>query len=300
MRISGIRPIAVLLLALIVPGCQLPGRWWGPVSPSVANCRQLTRQGIAAIERGQARQAEELLAGAVKTCPADYEARRHYAETLWLRGAYPEAIAQLKEASRLVGEDAPLRVRLAEMQLAVGRNQDAGGNADRALDINPESAAAWAIRGRVMRTEGQLRQALADYHHSLSYDSNNTQVLLEVAELQRALNQPERALATLYHLADIYPPDEEPQHVLYLIGLAHVALQRYEDGAAAFTAAIHREKPTPEIYYRLAEAEMLAGHLDTATAAADLALVLEPAHQPTRELLGKIRVARQPQPTELR
>ncbi len=295
----GVRPIVVLLLVMIVPGCQWPGRWGG-ASPSVVNCRQLTRQGVAALEHGQTQQAEELLAGAIKTCPADYEARRHYAETLWLRGAHPEAIAQLKEASQLVGEDVPLRVRLAEMQLAVGEIQEARGNAERALDINPESAAAWAIRGRVMRTEGQLGQALADYHHSLGFDSDNEQVLLEVAELHRELDQPKRALAALYHLADIYPPDEEPQQVLYLIGMAHVALGRYEDGATAFTAAVHRGEPTPEIYYRLAEAEMLAGHPDAATATANLALVLEPTHQPTHELLGKIRVAAQPQTTELR
>ncbi len=264
------------------------------------DCRQLTRQGIAALEAGWIEQAEASLAEAIKLCPVDGEARRYYAETLWLHGAHREAIAQLEEASLLDGEDAGPRVRLAEMQLAVGEIQHAGENAERALDIDPKSAAAWAIRGRVMRTRGQIRQALADYHRSLGYKPDDPQLLLEVAEAHRELNQPHRALATLCRLAEIYPPNEEPQQVLYLTGLAHMALDRYEDAAAVFADAVCRGKPTPEICYRLAEAEMLAGHPDAAAAAAQHALALQPAHQPSRELLGELRVTRQAQGTRLR
>ena len=39
------------------------------------------------------------------------------------------------------------------------------------------------------------------------------------------MNHPERALETLQSLADCYTPAEEPQQVLYLSGLAYLALQ---------------------------------------------------------------------------
>ena len=113
---------------------------------------------------------------------------------------------------------------------------------------------------------------------------------LEVAELYRQMNQPQRALETLQNLADTYnTPAEEPQQVLYLMGLAYVALHRYDDGVQSFAAAAGRERPTPEILYRLAEAQWLAGHPAEAAATAQRVLALDPQHQPSRELLAPHR-----------
>ena len=92
-----------------------------------------------------------------------------------------------------------------------------------------------------MRAAGQPREALADYLRALSYAPNDRAILREIAELHRQLNQPERALQTLQTLADTYPPGEEPGQVLYLMGLAYVALGRYDDGVESLSAAVTRE-----------------------------------------------------------
>jgi tetratricopeptide (TPR) repeat protein len=252
------------------------------------------------MEKGQRQKAEELLAKAVKTCPGDPEARRHYAETLWQRGACREAVCQLEGAARLAAEDAPLRVRLAEMHLALGEVEPAGQCAEQAIGLNPKLAAAWAARGRVKRAAGEPQQALADCHRALGYAPDDRQILLEVAELHRQLNQPQRALQTLQSLADTYSPTEEPQRVLHLMGMAYMALGRYDDAAESLKAALAREKPTPEILCRLGEAELLAGHPAEAAAAVEQALALQPAHQPSRSLLGRIELAQQPQATPRR
>ncbi len=288
-------PLTVgLLLVLLPSGCRLPGRE-GPVSRSLATCRQLSQQGVAALERGRPQQAEALLAKAVHACPIDPEARRHYAEALWRGGARQEAVAQLDQASQLASEDATLRVRLAEMHLAAGHLEHARQKAQQALDLNPKLPAAWAIRGRVMQASGQPQEALADFHRALGYAPADQQILLEVAELYRQLNRPQRALATLHSLADTYSPGEEPQQVLRLMGLSYTALGRYEDALESLSAAAVREDPTPEIFYRLAEAELLAGHPAEAEAAARHALALHPHHQPSRQLLDRLQLARQPQ-----
>ena len=294
MRYFGPYSIPAWLLSLLLLGCRLPGGE-GPVSRSLATCRQFSQQGIAAAERGQHQQAEGLLEKAVEACPIDPEARRYYAETLWHRGARHEAIAQLEEAGRLANEDAMLRVRLAEMYLAIGQMGRARRTVEQALDLNPKLSAAWAIRGRVKRVGGQPGQALADYQRSLGYAPDDQHLLLEIAELYRELNQPQRALATLHNLADTYSPGEEPQQVLYLTGLAYVALGRYEDGVESISAALVREEPTPELFYSLGEAELLAGRPVEAAAAARHALTLQPGHQPSRELLGRLELARRPQ-----
>ncbi len=80
------RAIVAMGLCALAGGCRsLANR--GPVSQSVANCRQLTQQGINAMERGDWKRAESLLSRAVQTSATDAEARRNYAETLWRRGA---------------------------------------------------------------------------------------------------------------------------------------------------------------------------------------------------------------------
>ena len=292
---SHIGRVIVLGAALALhSGCRLPGRD-GPVSQSLAESRQLSRQGVAAMERGQQQQAESLLAQAVKVCPTDPEARRNYAETLWLHGSQAQAIAQMEEVARTGAADAALHTRLAEMYLAAGRTDAAGQSVRQALDIDPKLSSAWAVQGGIMRASGQPRQALADYLRALGYAPGDSKILLDIAELYRQLDQPERALQTLQMLADSYAPGEEPQHVLYLTGMAYAALGRNHDAIASYSAALMREKPTPEILFRLGEAELLAGRPDDAAGAAQQALTIDPRHQPSRDLLNRIDIARRSQ-----
>jgi tetratricopeptide (TPR) repeat protein len=251
-----------------------------------------------ALERGQQKEAEALLAKAVETCPTNAEARRDYADSLWRRGMRPEAITQLEEAGRLTPDDAAIRVRLAEMHLAMGQTGAARAHADTAIHLNPKLPAAWAARGRVLRAVGDLRQALADYHRALGYTPSDPQLLLETAEIYRQMDKPQAALETLQSLADTYTPAEEPQHVFYLSGLAYLALRRYDDAAQCFVAAANRDRPTAEIFYRLAESQWLGGRAGEAAAAVQQALAIEPRHQPSLDLFRRIQaaqLAQQPQ-----
>jgi cytochrome c-type biogenesis protein CcmH/NrfG len=63
----------------------------------------------------------------------------------------------------------------------------------------------------------------------------------------------------------------------------------------SFSAALTRDKPTPEILFRLGEAELLAGHADEAANVVQQALALDPQHQPSRELISRIELARRSQ-----
>ena len=94
--------LTVLLTACLWPaaGCQ----WAGlrdPVPASLTASRTLSSEGNKLLELKQPEMAEVKLAEAVKTCPTDCDARRYYAEALWLRNARPEAVAQLEDACRL-------------------------------------------------------------------------------------------------------------------------------------------------------------------------------------------------------
>jgi tetratricopeptide (TPR) repeat protein len=291
--------IVALLAALGPTGCQLPSRQ-GPVPQSLVDCRRLSQQGAAALDRGRQQEAEALLARAVTACPVDAEARRQYAESLWRRGARQEAIAQLEEASRLAGDDATLSTRLAEMYLANGQLELARQNANRAIDLDARLPGAWAIRGRVLRAAGFPNDALADNLRALGYAPRDRAILSEIAELYRQGNQPDRALQTLQSLAATYPPGEEPAGLQHSLGLAYAALGRYDDAVENLALAAAHGKPTAEVFYDLGEAQLLAGHPAEAAAAARQALAIQPQHRPSLTLLEHVQLAQQPQETMTR
>jgi tetratricopeptide (TPR) repeat protein len=260
-------------------------------SLGIAAGRQLTEQGMSAMERGDWKRAESLLARAVETSPADVDARRQYAEALWHRGAMSEALVELEQARSLVQEDPALAVRAGEVHLALGQTEKAWALADEALRWDPKFAPGWALRGRVSSATSQPKQALAFYQRSLGYTPDDQQVAILVAETYRQLNQPERALTTLQSIAERYPSGEEPQQVLFLQGLALTALGRYDDAVGHLTKAARRERPNAEILCRLAEAELLAGHLPQAQSSVQEALAMDPNHAASRALSQRMTVA---------
>jgi tetratricopeptide (TPR) repeat protein len=261
------------------------------VPQSVATCRQVTQQGVNAIERGDWKRAENLLARAVEVSKVDPDARRQYAETLWHRGALPEALVQLEEARRLAGEDPGLAVRTGELHLAMGKVDVASRMADEALRLDPKFAQGWALRGRVAGATGQIRLALADYQRALGFAPDDRDLTVLVAEAYRQLNEPDRALAALQGAADSYAPGEEPQQVLYLQGLAMTALGRFDDATRSLSRAALRDRPTADILYHLADAQLLAGRVSEAQGSFQEALALAPDHPAARSIGARMAIA---------
>ncbi len=70
---------------------------------------------------------------------------------------------------------------------------------------------------------------------------------------------------------------------------------RYDEAVEEMRAAVARGKPNSDLLCRLAEAELLAGHRKEATVAASQALVLQPRHKGSIELLQRIDLAQQSQ-----
>lgn len=279
--------IACAALAAAGLGCRSLSRD-GPASRNAASCRQLSQQGINAMEHGDWRRAETLLVRALQTSPADVEARRNYAETLWHRGAQTQAVAQVEEARRVAPEDTGLAVRAGEMYLALGQMEKARGAAEQALSLDSKFAAAWALRGTILERTGNYQQALADYQRSLGYAPGNTDVLLRLAETYRQMNMPSRALSALQSILDTYPPGEEPANLLYLQGLALIALERYNDATSSLMLANQRGPHSAELLCRLAEAHYLAGRPSEARAVLQQALALEPAHPASLALVARL------------
>lgn len=280
------RVVIIASLAVCACGCRSLSRT--PVPQSVAIGRQLSQQGASAMDRHDWKRAESLLAKSVQANPQDAEARRNYADALAHRGALQEALAQIEEARRLTGEDPALLVRSGELSLTLGQSAIAAQRADEALRLDARFAPAWALRGRVTAANGRPREALSYYQRALGYAPNDDDVAILIAETYRQLNEPDRALLALQSLGARYSHGDEPQQLLYLQGLALGALGRHDEAAHLLAQAARRDRPTGEILYRLAEAELKAGHTTSAQLTLQQALAIEPDHAGSRMLSQRL------------
>ena len=284
--------LALLLLASC-GGCRLLrlGQQ-GPVPKAVAKCRQLSGQGVTAMQQGDWRGAEVLLRRAIESCPVNAPARGHLAEILWHRGALDLAAKQLEEARALAPDEATYSIRAGELYLALGRPQLARSRANDALDAMPETADAWTLRGQANQQLGAASAALADYHQALAYAPNDRRVMLLTAQLDMANRRPERALPILSGLMDSYPPGQQPQSLLALEGCALAQLGRHEDAAASYALALRIGPPSADLLAALGDAQFMAGRSADAHRSASRALALDPRHAESQHLLGRIGIAR--------
>lgn len=294
-----VAPHWLLAGCLSAAGCRLRGLD-GPVPNSLVLSRQLSQQGVSAMERGNWARADELLAQAVKVFPQDAEARHHYAEALWQRHERAAALEQADKALTLSPDDPKILLQAAQMRIAMGQVSEAGGLIDRAIGADPGNPAVWALRGRLRREAGELHEALGDYHRALGLRPDDRETLLEVAEVYRQLDRPQRALAALQTLSETYPPGEEAPQVLYLTGLAYRAVGRYADAIDAFSQARNRGTTTPDLLYWLADAQFKAGQQNDARRTAAELLALAPAHTGAVALMERLELAARNRRTSFR
>jgi tetratricopeptide (TPR) repeat protein len=265
-------------VALFEPGCRcFHYDQDGAISPEMAECRRCSHLAIAALDRGDADQAERLSSQAVKSYPQDAQARRYLAEAMWRRGKVQPALEQIEIARRLAPDDAALLVKLGEMHLSLDEWEAARAAAEQALDADSDLPAAWLLRGDTYRRSGRFDEALSDYTRALRLRPDDVDILRRLAVVSLDRQQPERALAYSQTLIDNYGPERPSVDVYDLHGQVLASLGRWSDAAECYAHAVD-EQATPDRLYALAEAELLAGRNTAAETAVNRALTVSPGH----------------------
>jgi len=115
---------AAVLVWVAASGCSLIPRT-APVSRELATARRLSNEGLTAADQQDLGRAESLFERAVRACPTDVDARRHFAEVLWKRGERVAAVGQIAEALEIAPHDEELCVVGGRMYLELGLLDDA-------------------------------------------------------------------------------------------------------------------------------------------------------------------------------
>ena len=206
---------------------------------------------------------------------------------VWHRGSLDAALAQLTKTH---GWQAKIRrspyarenctwpcaarmipahgARSAAMRSALGRRVDAAR--------------------RMASAAGQTRQALADYRRSLGYGPDDHEVVACSWPRPTASSiSPNAQLLALQNVAENFSPNEVPQQVLYLEGLALTALA-LDEATRSLTQAVRRDRPSAEMLYRLAEAQMLSGNAGAANVTLHEALALDPNHAGSKAMSARM------------
>lgn len=284
---SRIVRLSMLLMLVVVMTVGYRSAWRRDNSKALAAGREFTRKGVIAMESGQWTEAEDLLAQAVKKAPEDPEARRHYAEALWKRGAKEEAILQLDRGIEC-GGDYEQHARLAQMCLETNQIGKATRHADRAIDLEPEQSVGWAVRARILDTQKSDHEALVAYQRARALAPNDRELLWDMARLYGRLDRARDSLTILQDLANTYTPGEEPQKVVYHLGLVCASLGRLPEAADHYIEALRRGPATPDILYSLADAQYSLGNTVESQKILHQALILNPQHEPSRAMLARL------------
>lgn len=259
-----------------------------PVEDYIIQARELSFQGVDAMQDGEWGEAELLFQAAVETCPEDERARRYYAQTLMHRGEIDLAIGQMEKAVQLSGGDPKLLVELGRMLLKRGNLDEAVEQADAAIRGDKQLASAWALKAETWQMKNDPKNALSCFHRALSYDPKNLDVHIAIANLYQQTDRPHRALSTLESLAQNYPHQQQPASLLLQQGIVLKRIGRHRHAAERLAMSLERDSSSLAAIYHLSEAQLMSGDASNARITAMQGLDQHPADNDFRTLLARI------------
>lgn len=267
---------------------QLSGCAW--VRHRLANrseeCSQLCDRARNARDEGRVEESNHYLNAAVRQRPADYDTRRMLIEELWSNGRQLAAANELEELLISSPDDAAAALRLAQMQLEIGRTEAARTAIETAARLEPENPEVIRLLARVAERSGKPDAAIAAYLRIVRNDPQDVAAHLALAELYLRRGQPDRAAPVLRTVSQHGQATvEQRQAADWQLGAAYAQTGRWNDAADVLTLAVcERPATTADEWYRVAYAQSRAGRMNDSIHSAQQALALDPQHLAAAEL----------------
>lgn len=108
-------------------------------------------------------------------------------------------------------------IKIGKAYLKHNAPEKAGVFLDRAIDPIPETAYIFKNYADILASQGRFTDSLKQFEKCLRIIPDNATFLFGKAQMQIKLNQKEEASATLRHLLDIHPEQEQARKILEIL-----------------------------------------------------------------------------------
>jgi tetratricopeptide (TPR) repeat protein len=176
----------------------------------------------------------------------------------------------LPSARELTAFDHAMR---AEAYHLLNRHEEAIGDADRAIALDPALASTYVTRGLANYRLGRLAEALGDYTRSIELDPTIAATFTNRGNIHSTVGRHDLALADFSRAIELAPGAKEPRANR---ALTYAELGRYEEALADINTAIEHNPEAAWVYQARAGVLASQGHEPEALADFDRALELEP------------------------
>lgn len=147
------------------------------------------RLGVNAKDAKMIENAEALYNQCLDLAPNHVDCHRGLAVLLVESQRQDKAFALLKNWSQRVPTLADARVELARLHQEFNQSRVAEQYLDEALAIDSRNANAWAAKGRIRETSGELMQAIQNYQQSLAINASQPDLFQRIGALNVRLAQ---------------------------------------------------------------------------------------------------------------
>ncbi len=269
--------LAIVLFVPLAAGCG-----WLPLFSrrSAEESARLTEQARLACERGERKQARELLSRAAAVAPDDPEIQRDIGRGLLLAGETEEAVKHLRYMMRRGVDDPDADLDLARILFQQQRYDECQELVDSALRLVPSHLEAQLLKGRLAEVRNRDDEALEIYYRLLAGDPTATESTLRISDLLVRTGQPSQAAPLLRSIADsdrVTPAEQARAH--WVLGQIYAKDRRWSEATEQLSAAAQlRPAVSANDCYQIAYAAWEAGLRDKAKDFLWKTLALDPRH----------------------
>jgi tetratricopeptide (TPR) repeat protein len=247
---------------------------------SAEESARLTDEAKQACERGERKQARELLSRAAAVAPDDPEIQRDIGRGLLLAGETEEAVKHLRYMMHRGVDDPDAYLDLARILFEERRYNECQELVDSALRLVPGHTEAQLLRGRLAEVRNRDEEALEIYYRMLAGDPSSTEAMLRISDLLVRTGQPSQAAPLLQSIADsdrVAPEEQARAH--WVLGQIYAKDRRWPEASEQLSAAAEvRPKLSADDCYQVAYAAWEAGHRDQAQQFLTRTLTINPQH----------------------
>lgn len=176
--------IVVGVLVVLISGNFLMDRFFG-LSPREKEARVYINEAEQQFREGNYQQAIAEYERAVEMTPSDGQAQAALGVLYELQGRSEEAEAAFKAAEEALGNRLEFLMTLAQTYMTAGEYDTALDRANEAIELDPEAARAYLVRGSIYEAMDERAKAMDDFQRSADLAQSSGQDALYVLAKMR-------------------------------------------------------------------------------------------------------------------